>query len=228
MWEYATSLSQMYQIKTPSRIITNMEWGALAYFSFSKYGKIGNVKYENMEKRLFINNSRGNESWNNLVTGCSSGTVNWGAQNGCQYLYDELINGTGASSTGNIYGIYDLVGGAWECVMGLVSSENPQNNIGGYNGTPPQESRYYTFYSNGSMDNATRGHIGDATRETKASNNWNASWYGNLSYFAYSNSPWIKRGGSFRGGGYSGLFDYGVTNAHERKDKTFRTILSVY
>lgn len=228
MWNFATGLSQKYQIETPSRIITNMEWGAIAYFSFSEYGKPGNNDFNKNNKRIYINNSMGSKAWDNLITGCSSGQVVMGGISNCKYRYDVPLKGTGASSTGNIYGIYDLVGGAWECVMGLVSSSNIPNNIGGYNGTLPKETRYYTLYKNGNMGDATRGIIGDATRETKLNTNWNASWYGNLSYFATSQSPWIKRGGSFRGGGYSGLFDYGVTSAYPRGDKTFRTILSKY
>lgn len=228
MWNYAINLSKKYQIDVPSRIITNMEWGAIAYFSFSNYGKPGNDDYKNLDKRIYVNNSMGTEAWDNLRTGCSSGTVNMGKLANCKYEYNVQNKGTGASSTGNIYGIYDLVGGAWECVMGLISTKDIPNNIGGYKGNPPKETRYYSLYLNGSMDNATRGMIGDATRETKGSTNWNGSWYGNLSYFATSQSPWIKRGGSFRGGGYSGLFDYGVTNAYPRGDKTFRVILSKY
>lgn len=228
MWNYARGASSTYQIGIDSRIITNMEWGAIAYFSFSKYGKPGNDDYSNNNKRIYINNAMGDNNWNNLVTGCSSGTIANGGLNKCSYTYDVPLKGTGASSTGNIYGIYDLVGGAWECVMGLVSSDNIPSYIGGYNGTPPKETRYYTLYKNGNMLDATRGLIGDATRETKKSIVWNGSWYGNLAYFATQDSPWIKRGGSFRGGGYSGLFDYGVTSANPRGDKTFRIVLSEY
>ncbi len=47
-------------------------------------------------------------------------------------------------------------------------------------------------------------------------------------YFATSSYPWIKRGGSFRGGSFSGIFDFGITNAIKRGDKTFRVILSEF
>ena len=30
------------------------------------------------------------------------------------YQYNEAVNGTGASTIGNIYGIYDMVGSEWE------------------------------------------------------------------------------------------------------------------
>lgn len=228
MWNYARNVSLNHQIGMDSRIITNMEWGAIAYFSHSIYGKPGNPDFNFNNNRIYINNSMGNSDWNNLVTGCSSGTIDYGKSSYCAYEYDIPKKGTGASSTGNIYGIYDLVGGAWECVMGLVSTTNIKSGIGGYQGLPPQETRYFTLYKNGDMLDVSRGLIGDATKETKKNDLYNGSWYGNLSYFATSSSPWIKRGGSFRGGYYSGLFDYGVTSAQPRKDKTFRVILSEY
>ena len=224
MWKYATGIKDSYGLDTPSRIITNMEWGAIAYFTYSNYGKPGNNDFK--VKRVYINNAMGSDNWDNQLTGCSAGTVSTGGSANCRYQYDVSIYGTGASSTGNIYGIYDLVGGSWECVMGLISGPNLPDNIGGYNGSLPKETRYYTLYNNGAMLDHTRGYLGDATFETKANTTEYQSWYGNLSYFATSSFPWIKRGGSFRGGGYSGLFDHGITDALPRGDKTFRTILS--
>ena len=117
-----------------------MEWGAIAYFTHSNYGKPGNNDFK--VKRVYINNAMGSDNWDNQLTGCSSGTVSTGGSANCRYQYDVSTYGTGASSTGNIYGIYDLVGGSWECVMGLISGPNLPDNIGGYNGSLPNETRY--------------------------------------------------------------------------------------
>ena len=51
------------------------------------------------------------------MTGCSAGTAINGASYRCPYSYDYPYYGTGASSIGTIYGIYDLAGGSWECVI---------------------------------------------------------------------------------------------------------------
>ncbi|MBE6140102.1 MAG: hypothetical protein E7172_00970 [Firmicutes bacterium] len=225
MWEYATNIDLLYSLSLNSRIITNMEWGAIAYFSYSQYGKLNNDDYQGKNKNIFLNTAMG-ENWENIETGCSSGRVDGPGSFSCPYNYDVLYYGTGASSTGTIYGIYDLAGGSWECVIGLISCFPIRKNIGGYNGTLYQEKRYYTLYNGGTMHDYNRGLIGDATRETLSSSITNRSWNGNLAYFATPNFPWIKRGGSFRGGSNSGLFDYGITDALPRGDKTFRVILS--
>lgn len=43
--------------------------------------------------------------------------------------------------------------------------------------------------------------------------NLNMAENGNNAYLATANYPWIKIGGSFRGGSYSGIFDFGITDA---------------
>ena len=113
--------------------------------------------------------------------------------------------------------------------MGIISDTTQiKNNIGGYDGIITQEKRYYTQYKSGNMYDYSRGLIGDATRETLSNTIENKSWSGNLAYFATNSYPWIKRGGTFRGGSNSGLFDFGITDALPRGDKTFRVILSMY
>lgn len=230
MWNYATNVSNDYGIALQSRIITNIEWGAIAYFSYSPYGKQNNPNYEGTNKNIFVNAAMGNpNTWDNLVTGCSSGRINGLGMSNCAYQYNEEYYGTGASSTGTIYGIYDLAGGAWECVMGIISNYPVADYRGGFNGSIPSETRYYTLYTeSNNMFDYSRGLIGDATRETRSNKILDKSWNGNLAYFATSSFPWIKRGGTFRGGVYSGLFDYGITDALPRGDKTFRIILSKY
>lgn len=229
MIEYANSISTYNNLQYDSRIITNMEWGAIAYLSQSNYGKENNSDYKGISKKIFLNTAMGNsETWDNVTTGCSSGVTASGGTLNCPYSYDKKYYGTGASSTGNIYGIYDLAGGSWECVMGIISDYPVKDDIGGFVGKLPIDKRYYTLYKNGNMYDYSRGLIGDATRETLSSTIENKSWNGNLAYFATKSYPWIKRGGTFRGGTFSGIFDYGITDALPRGDKTFRTILSKY
>jgi hypothetical protein len=227
MWNYSISVAKEFGLKSNSRIITNMDWGAIAYLSYSKYGKQGNNEYSGINKNIFVNNVGSIDTWGGEITGCSSGMTMGANTLSCNYGYDKDYYGTGASSTGNIYGIYDLVGGAWECVMGIISNMPVPNNIGGYNGILTDNVSYYDIYEpSNDMYNYARGKIGDATRETLSSSISQKSWNGNLAYFATSSFPWIKRGGTFRGGSYSGLFDYGITDALPRQDKTFRVMIS--
>ncbi len=224
MWDYAQSCQKSYSSSYSSRMITNMEWGAIAYLSYSKYSKLSNSDYKGKNKEIFVNNAMGKSlnEWTNVTTGCSSGGKSYLGQGKCPYNYDVTYYGTGASSTGNIYGIYDLAGGSWDCVMAFVDNKK----LGGYAGKLPSDTDYYDLYKAGNMYEYTRGKIGDATKEVLDPNNQNSSWNNDHAFLATKEFPWIKRGGTFRGGGTAGLFSYGITDALPRGDKTFRVILS--
>ena len=73
----------------------NIEWGAVAYLTQSKYGICINGICKEM-----THNSNGN-----FYTGIS------------------IEDNTSYSTTKNIYGIYDMSGGAWEYVMGVMKDE---------------------------------------------------------------------------------------------------------
>ena len=89
----------------------NSEWGAVAYLSQSRYGKYGNPDYEGVNKEIYQNKSK------QYITGSSNGTPSTESTNP-QVSYDTPYSGYGASTTGTIYGIYDMSGGSWEYVMG--------------------------------------------------------------------------------------------------------------
>lgn len=228
MWKYATGIKNSYNLGVNSRIITNMEYGAIAVLTYSQYGKKGNPEYKGLDSLVFLNTAMGTKDWDKVMTGCSAGTAINGGSYRCPYSYDYPYYGTGASSTGTIYGIYDLAGGSWECVMGIVSDYPIKDNLGKYRGVLPDNKRYYTFYKASNMYDYSRSVVGDMMGEVISISNPTRTWNGNNAYFATSSYPWIKRGGSFRGGSYSGIFDFGITDAAPRGDKTFRVILSLY
>lgn len=98
----------------------NSEWGAVAYLTHSKYGRNGTeVTINNYLVPKPENGGDRPTSTNNnfsAKTGYSSTNgVSGGASNTNVTLYNE---GTGylSSSTGNVYGVYDLSGGAAEYV----------------------------------------------------------------------------------------------------------------
>ncbi len=114
----------------------NDEWGAVAYLSQSKYGKYGNGDYTGLNKEIFINNSF-------YITGKSGGSPN-ASSSATTYAYNDMTNlgegqgqaGPGASTTGNIYGIYDMSGGAWDRTMGVLAYyEYPYTPLSGYSTT---------------------------------------------------------------------------------------------
>ena len=120
-----------------------------------------------------------------------------------------------ASTTGNIYGVYDMSGGQWEYVMGVFANSDGElwsgisleynsgfkGKVGneGNEGTLiaglewPEE-KYYSVYKASSgvtMDRtkACNGDIcyGEALTETQG-------WYGDYTAFVYPTAPWLMRG----------------------------------
>ena len=69
-----------------SHAMRNDEWGAVAYLSQSRYGKLGNENFKGANKEVYQNKS------NSYITGCSYGAPsNGNTDYGCQYEYDNNI-----------------------------------------------------------------------------------------------------------------------------------------
>ncbi len=169
-----------------SHMIKNTEWGAMAYLSQSKYGKYGNSSYIGASKEIYINNYSG------FQTGCSGGSPSASQSSSCQYTYDIETNGTGASTTGTIYGIYDTVGGAWDRAMGNFNNIVSQS---GFSTSTMPDAKYYNKYT------GTTGIKGDATNTDGAN-----GFYGDAQNFVNSTYPWVSRGGYYSGGVVMGVF----------------------
>jgi Tfp pilus assembly major pilin PilA len=97
----------------------NSEWGAVAYLTQSIYGKSGEV---------WINPCGDYTSWR-IKTGYAGNGVSRtllteGNASLSQY---NTGNGPNASTTGNLYGVYDMSGGAWEYITGYI--DNGTGNI---------------------------------------------------------------------------------------------------
>ena len=92
-----------------SHLMKNSEWGAVAYLSKSKYG-LGNTD-------IAVNKKSLNNSVTSVyaVTGYNENNNKWN-----EYIGTNLS----ASTTGNIYGIYDMSGGTYERTAGIVSNGN--------------------------------------------------------------------------------------------------------
>ena len=128
-------------------------------------------------------------------------------------------NGVGASTTGNIYGIYDMSGGAYEYVMG-----NMVDSLGDFysssSGLTQPKSKYYDSYAYGtSSGDYTRGHLGDATKETQG-------WNSDIASFVYSSYPWFVRGGRYYNGSDAGVFYFDSYNGDALSNYSWRVVLS--
>ena len=150
------AIGNMYQVSLTydntkeSHMMKNSEWGAVAYLTQSQYGRNGH--------EIDINNST------TFITGNGGGAVGGTAttQSGTTNAYNTTL-GAKASSTGNIYGIYDLSGGAYEYVAGYDKSGSTTYVEGesyGLNMTKEAKdedgnyisTKYITAYNNGESD----------------------------------------------------------------------------
>ena len=231
---------------TDSHMMKNTEWGAVAYLSQSIYGKYANSTYSGVNKGVYINNY-----WNNsqTLTGCSAGAPSTASATTCAYTYEKVGGGTGTSTTGNIYGVYDMSGGAYEYVMGnMKASGNTQQQSGyqnsnnynsgftgiNYDGTQvsgrayPTAKYYDTYnYSTSNNDHSTRYIPGDATYEVSQGDGKTNGWYSDYANFVYSNSSWFRRGGGSRDAAHAGVFAFQYANGDADVYYSFRLVLSV-
>lgn len=107
-----------------THMLKNSEWGAIAYLTHSKYGRNGTEVSVNNAITFSGPISRNTRFY--IKTGFSSGTdTSANYVSNSENIYNTDL-GVLASSTGNIYGVYDLSGGASE----FVASYSPDLNIG--------------------------------------------------------------------------------------------------
>lgn len=212
------SLSYEYNRNRESHLMKNSEWGAVAYLTQSQYGRNGN--------EISINNSSSH------ITGNSGGSTNAASAKGVTYAYNTS-NGILASSTGNIYGIYDLSGGAWEYLASwnaYASTEDLESGSS-FASTGGASSKYFTAYRNNTTTNSGRdiyqiGKLGDATKEIYTYQEMK-NWFGDYSYFVNTAAPFYRAGGYFEDSNSSGIFASGDFNGSENGDIGFRIVLAI-
>ncbi len=217
-----------------SHTAKDSEWALITYLTQSKYGKYGNSLYTGENKQVYMNNHSG------YVTGCSAGQGTADNIRQCVNQYDDMVNngegkgylGAGASTTGNIYGIYDVNGGAWEYTMGVLEERTgeTQELNSGYKGQIGDGSfiegrdwpikKYYNVYTTNSSITACNGSTckGYALNEV-------ANWYDDRATVVDTTSPWFVRGGTDYGSTNAGVFAYGRRQGYIHSSFTFRIVL---
>ena len=172
-----------YDREKESHMMKNSEWGAVAYLTDSKYGRNGTA-----------------------VTKNSNSSHYTGGASGATALTNPL-----QSTTGNEYGIYDTVGGAYEYVAGYIadSSRNYGNSFASTDNTTNNKTdstKYATVYRMSTSNSDTENYkeninkiFGDGTIETSTLGIGSTSWHSALSYFVgiinSDNYPFFGRGG---------------------------------
>jgi len=170
--------------QSDSHMMKNIEWGAVAYLKQSNYG-LGITD-------ITINNN------SSYYTGGGTGTS-----------YKTNI---GQSTSGNITGVYDMSGGAWEYVMGNYNKTAGSSGLT-VSGVPAEHIDIY------SRTSVSASHLGDALGET-------AGWYSDYAGLVSSSYPWFLRGGGCSNGVDAGVFYFSAYLGEGSTVYGFRVVLS--
>ena len=214
------TIGDMYEIayeydrNKESHLMKNSEWGAVAYLAESKYGRNGTAVSRNTDNGYYT-----------------------AGENGAKPSTNKL-----QSTTGNEYGIFDTVGGAWEYVAGYIadSSQSYGNSFASTDNTTnnkKESTTYATVYkmttSNSLKDNYkinTNKIFGDATTETSTSESGSTSWHSEGSYIVGIdggiNYPFFLRGGNYDSSN-AGLFNFDRNLGSSYSSFSFRVSLAV-
>ena len=219
--------SYNYNRNNDSHMMKNTEWGAVAYLSYSIYG---------INKKININNCTGD----GLKTGYSAVSMNTeGNDSSVTQPYNTEI-GYKASTTGNITGIYDMVGGAYEHMASY--KENGYNGgtvFSGFDTDPSVTygSKYFDVYPSNSTKSSFNNRIlGDATGELGPfyyySENhyffgeiYNNNWDSAFSNFITSDEPLLLRGGSVHDRNIASQLAFASSNGVIANNFAFRVVL---
>ena len=204
------------------------------------------TRNETTSGRTSFNNASGQGNWNihpafnygQTVSGiwvakfeASQSNASASSNTGTTNDYTST-QGVKASTTGNVYGVYDMSGGAWEYVAAYVNNGNSSLTSYGNSLYTSTDSKTKNVYAKGSSDNnssnysANAGVYGDAVYETSANgNSSNGSWYGDHSFFPYTSGPFFVRGGVYDNGSVTGVFCFGNNNGHGNSFYSFRPVL---
>ena len=182
-------------LASTSHVIKNNEWGAVIYLASSKFG-VG--MDSSIQPNLHVDYSD-----YTTRTGCGTTSGNW---------YDCIFtnsNVVGSSTTGTEYGVYDMVGGAWDLAMGSYGNNGTPAASDGFTRTPrPPYLQVYSMTNSAGCTWETCG--GDATYEVSNStiypsgsggsvvndrsySMWGSAYGSFVSAGSYDSGPWFAR-----------------------------------
>ena len=210
--------------KIDSHMMKNTEWGACAYLSSSKYGKTdGNGN----RSRIYNNPYYKDFTTYATITGLAGESPTLITPLATSIYVYNTPKGIEASTTGNVYGIYDMAGGAWELTAAIYREGTPDDNISRL--WDSSNSKYVDKYTGttGSQENYFGNtKYGDAIAETsKDGASVDGAWDSSISMFPNSYLT-FERGGSAGLGNYAGIFAFSYADGKANTEKSFRPVLS--
>ncbi len=176
-------------------VMKNSEWGAVAYLTQA----VGSLPAKNT-----------NTSW--YTGGASSAATVWSTN----------VN---QSTTGNLYGIYDMNGGAWDAVAGYTSnvvSAAYRTEI--LNASSGFKNIVGTGYQTNSLLWTTKGM---AIEETSTAGTGLNSWSGAVSVYPSdpSDAPFFRRGNAQDQSSGAGIYGFFPASGNATTDTGFRPVM---
>ena len=213
---------------------TGSNYGGISSYAVTLTGAVGssrNAYTSHYSEQTSITDKNADEITINYTEYAQSGTTTSKTQTYYKYY---TPNGVKGSTTGNIYGIYDLSGGASEYMADYLANgttsvvtyfkENVSNKYkteykgnGETNSTEDRTANY----------NANSNRYGDALWETSNGANGQYSWNQDYSCFLDLSLPAFLRGGNFRNGERGGVFNFEIASGNTVVDYGFRPVLGV-
>ena len=191
-----------------SHMMKNTEWGACAYLSRSVYGKNGAVW-----NNPYYNN-RTNYSPITGLCGTSQDASTTDVNNTYRYNTEGGIN---ASTSGNVYGIFDMAGGSIDYTAGVLSGNLSNGRYYDFTTIDPKYYDTYTGYNDIKY--------GDAVYETSIGSTGTTAWDTAYSEIPFSTSPIFKYGGQACDGSLAGIFCFSSYTGDGHTCNTFRPCL---
>ena len=228
-----------------SHMMKNTEWGAVAYLGHSAYGSATSVRVNNNSAYI-----TGYAATEEPTVGYNSSSIDGNRYEsttlGASGTYTKPYNtsvGYTASTTGNITGVYDMSGGAWEYVMGYTTGASTEGGTSKITTIYPDFltnsswSKYYdkytatstawTEYNNRILGDAT-GEMGPfaSTADPDGNSRYKSSWYQDYAHFVGSSQPWFYRGGYYIHGVEAGSFAFNHRPGGVHSTISFRLVLA--
>ncbi len=220
-WRYSTVYNYFmsaynFNRTLDSHMMKNTEWGAVAYLSHSKYGIMDEVR---------INNN------SNFLTGYAADTKDAASSTTANKQWNNSTTGYLASTTGNISGVYDMSGGAWEYVASYREDGNMLASTMDNIIINSSFDEYLDKYSSEStITSYSKRILGDATGELGPfwnNGNYNQSiFFTDYAYFIENIFPWFARGGNNAYTTGAGEFYFNRASGGIATDNAFRLILT--
>ena len=232
----AYNLSRSVNNGLNSHMMKNSEWGAVAYLTYSLFGKCDDNSCNTISKN---NTNTGyndqeqlfEEQWKlgSIITGCSASNNSINSNTlSCEnnYAWNEINNSS--STTGNITGIYDMVGGNYEYVMSLLEDENGKLNKNAITGINLSDNKFYDSYIVDSNINNPwykyiDSNLGDGIKEIIIDNTLGdfKLWFNDVSKITTYSSPFLVRSGE------NTIFSFNNNNGENNTNTSFRIVLSI-